>query len=122
MLIEVRLVKESVVHHLLAVRGVGIEFPPHRNHQMSVLIVDLTDPSIRVGKTSWVERMRAPGVRAPILPILNDGVEGNLPLPEFINHIETLLRRLVALARLPQTKGPIRQHRGSASQRTEAGD
>ena len=78
------------------------------------------DPGIRIGKALGIEFVRTPGIGTPVLPILHDVVEGNLPLAELPDHIERLIGCLVALPRLPQAEDPVRHHGRLAGKQTIA--
>ena len=122
MLGEVGLIEEAVGVHLFGVIGIGIELAPDRDHEMGVQVVDGLDPADGIGKAGGIELVRAPGVCAPVLPVLHDVVEGNLALAELLDHVEELVGGLVPLARLPQAEDPVGQHGGFAGEEAIAGD
>ena len=82
------------------------------------------DPMVGVGKAKGIKLVRAvgAGVAGPVLPVLHDDIQGNSAPAKLSDDIEALLRGLIALARLPQAKGPERHHRGVAGDLAIAGD
>ena len=105
-------VEEAPLLHRAEVQGGGVELRPDRDHEPGrEALVDLADPSRRIGEPLGVELVRPPLVLPPVLPVLDDGVQGDPPPPEFGEGVEALLRRLVALAALPQAEGPARHDR-----------
>ena len=89
---------------------------------MGVQVVDGLDPGDGIGKAGGIELVRAPGVGAPVLPVLHDVVEGDLALAELLDDIKRLVGGLVTLARLPEAEDPVGQHCGLAGEEAIAGD
>ena len=61
-----------------------------------------------------------PGFFAPVLPVLHDDVDRDVPAAVFADHAGQLVECLVAFARLPESEGPFRKHRRRAGQRPVA--
>ena len=80
------------------------------------------EPADRIRKAIGVKRVGPPGVALPVLPVLHDVVERDGAAAVFFNDIETLLRGLVALSRLPKTERPLRHQRSLAGQLAESGN
>src|SRR6266498_1188389 len=55
----------------------------------------------------FVELHCAPAVFAPVLPILNQGIDGDLSLPKFGSDIENFLLAVISLSTLQVTIGPL---------------
>ena len=55
-------------------------------------------------------------IATPVLPVLYDGIDGDVALAIFVEHTRQLVRSLVALAALPVTIRPKREHRSLAAQ------
>ena len=58
-------------------------------------------------------------VAAPVLPVLHDGIDGDVAATVFVEHTRKLVGCLVAFAALPIAIGPEREHRGLAAQPTD---
>lgn len=61
-----------------------------------------------------------PGFFAPVLPVLHDDVDRDVPAAVFADHAGQFVEALVAFARLPEPESPFRKHRRRAGQRTVA--
>ena len=61
-------------------------------------------------------------VGTPILPILNDAVEGNTQLAVLLHNAQRLVRRLITFLRLPISVSPKREHGDITSQMTYLGN
>src|SRR3989304_1237669 len=68
--------------------------------------VDGVEGGLGVGEAHGVEGVRAPLALRPILPVLDDHVEGEAPRAELTHRPQQLLRRLVPLAALPVPERP----------------
>ena len=58
-------------------------------------------------------------VAAPVLPVLHDGVDGDVAAAVFVEHARKLVGCLVALAALPVAVRPEREHRRLTAQPTD---
>ncbi len=88
---------------------------------MGVLPMHLVDHLLRVGEVGIEKLHRVPQVVvAPILPVLNDSVEGNPELAVPVHHGEQLGAALVPLAALVETIGPQGQHGHLATEMAHA--
>ena len=78
---------------------------------MGVLLVYVTNHLFTVGILLREEVHGVPQiVRTPILPVLDDAVEGHLQFTIPVNHAEHLGCTLVTLLALPEAKRPKREH------------
>ena len=66
--------------------------------------------------------MAPPLVRQPVLPVLDDVVDGNLPLAELRQRAHEFLLRGIALPALPEAEGPLRIQGGLAGEGAVAAD
>ena len=107
----------------IAVHGrFGAESRPHRHQQPhAVLLVQAGDggPGVRVAHGVPLEGV-PPGFFAPVLPVLHDDVDRDVPAAVFADHAGQFVETLVAFARLPEPESPFRKHRRRAGQRTVA--
>ena len=89
---------------------------------MRVQSMKRVDPGCGIREARGIELVRTPRIDRPVLPVLHDVVEGNLPPPELPDHIQRLPGGFIALPRLPQAKGPVWQHRCLAGEQTITGN
>ena len=66
--------------------------------------------------------MASPLVLLPVMPVLDDVVNRNLPLAELRKRAHELVLRGIALAALPEAEGPLRIQRGLAGEGAVAAD
>ena len=89
---------------------------------MRVARVGLVYHRLGVAEVVAQELHRVPLVVVPpVLPVLDDAVDGDTPLAVAAEHAEVLGRTLVPLAALHEAVGPQRQHGHVAGQRTHPG-
>ena len=62
------------------------------------------------------------GVAAPVLPVLDHGIDRDLQFTVFVENTGKLVTCLIALAALPEAHRPQWKHRGLACQRADTGD
>ena len=117
-------VEEQALRGQLAVcLGHRAEGGPDGDHQLGVLRVHLVDHRLGVPEVLVQELHRVPlVVVAPVLPVLDDAVDGDAALAVAVQRVEQLAAALVALAALHEAVAPQREHRHVARQRTDAGD
>ena len=92
--------------------GLRTETGPDGDHEMGMLLMDVADHLFTVGILLCQEVHGVPEVvGAPVLPVLDDAVEGHLQRTVLIDDPEKLGGTLVTLLALPETVGPQREHR-----------
>ncbi len=69
-----------------------------------------------------VHELRAPDVRAPVLPVLDDDVDGDVVVPIALLDGEELGRALVVVLRLEEAVGPLGEERRRPGGRPVVGD
>ena len=103
--------------------GLGTEACPNRNHEVSMLTVYLVNHLLAVEEVIVQELHCVPRiVRAPILPVLDNAVEGHLRLTVLVEHGKQLTRCLITLLRLPVAVGPEGEHRHLSGERAHLGN
>src|SRR5580692_8220861 len=70
----------------------------------------------RIWIIALVEPQCVPAVLSPVLPVLDQDVDRDLPFAKFGSRIQNLLLAGVALAALPETVCPTWQQRSSTGQ------
>ena len=91
--------------------GVRPEARPDGNHEVGMLLMDILDQLGTAGKILCQKVHGVPKIVAtPILPVLDDAVEGHLQLAILIYNTLRLGSRLITLLRLPVAKGPQWEH------------
>ena len=99
------------------------EAGPDRDHEMGMLLVDILNQLRACGEVLREEVHGVPQiVGAPILPVLNDAVEGHLKGTVLIDDALRLRGRLITFLRLPEAVGPKREHGHIARQPAHLGD
>src|SRR5208282_482258 len=63
---------------------------------------------------TFIESHGIPAVLTPILPILNENIDWNVPLTKFSGGVENLLLARITLTTLPKAVRPSRQQRSRA--------
>ena len=92
--------------------GLRAEAGPDGDHEVGVLLVYLVDHLLTVGILLGEEVHGVPQiVGTPVLPVLDDAVEGHLQLAVLVDHAQQFGGTLVALLALPVAVGPEREHR-----------
>ncbi len=90
---------------------------------MGMLSVDVLNQLRTCGKILREEIHGVPQVvGAPVLPVLNDAVEGHLQGTVLIDDALRLGSTLIAFLRLPEAVGPEREHRYVAREVAHLGD
>ena len=112
--IEIAAIGVALRRQLLVVLGRRIEFRPDRDHEARVHVVDLVDHLLRLGEARLVELVAAPSILGPVEPVLDDVIERDLQIAVFLDDVDDLVLRIVALARLPEAVRPFRHHHGLA--------
>ena len=114
---------EAARGECLVVVGVRIELRPHRDHEVRVVrLVDRVEQALRIRIATGIELVRAPAVRDPVLPILDDVVDGRFAASVAGEDAGDVGGRSVVLARLPVPEGPAGQHRRLAGEPPITGD
>ncbi len=67
----------------LVMVSVGVELRPYAYHESSIHRVDVIQHLLRIRITCCVEFMASPLVRQPVLPVLDDIVDRDLPSSHF---------------------------------------
>ena len=92
--------------------GLRTETRPDRDHEVGMFLMDVLDHLFAIRELLREEVHRVPQVVAtPVLPVLDDAVEGDLQLTILINDTFRFAGCLITLLRLPVTIGPERKHR-----------
>ena len=87
------------------------EARPDGDHEVGMLLVDILDHLRTLGEILSEEVHRVPLiVGAPVLPVLDDTIEGHLQLAMLIDDALRLSSTLIALLRLPEAIGPQGEH------------
>ena len=96
---------------------------PDGNHKMGMLGMDVLNQLRASGKVLREEIHSVPQiVGSPVLPVLDDAVEGHLQGTVLINDALRFRSTLIAFLRLPETVGPEGEHRHIAREVTHLGD
>ena len=96
-------VHPSLAVQFLVMVGVAIELGPYTDHKASVHLVYLFQHSLRVGVARCFKLMAAPLVFFPVVPVLDDVVNGDVAFPELRQSIGQFFLCLVAFTALPET-------------------
>ena len=92
--------------------GLRSEACPDGDHEVSMLLMDVLNHLRSLGKVLSEEVHRIPLiVGAPVLPVLDDAVEGHLQLAVLVDDALSLGSSLITLLRLPEAVGPEWEHR-----------
>ena len=84
--------------------------------------VDVVQHLFRIRIAGRVELVAPPLVRQPVLPVLDDVVDRNLPLAELREGAHQLVLGSIALPALPEAEGPLRIQGGLAGEGAVAAD
>ena len=99
--------------------GLRSEACPDGDHEVSMLLMDVLNHLRSLGKVLSEEVHRIPLiVGAPVLPVLDDAVEGHLQLAVLVDDALRLGSSLITLLRLPEAVGPKWEHRDIACEVT----
>ena len=101
---------------------VRVELGPDADHEAAVHRVDVVQHLFRIRIAGRVELVAPPLVRQPVLPVLDDVVDRNLPLAELRERAHEFLLRGIALPALPEAEGPLRIQGGLAGEGAVAAD
>ena len=86
---------------------IGVELGPYAYHEAAAHGVDGVHHLLGTGITVLVELMTAPLVVVPVLPVLDDVVDGDAALAELPQRADQLELVGIALAALPVAHGPF---------------
>ena len=102
----------------LAVLAAEIELRPHGNERVVMHLVQFLEHARRIRVALGIKQMRSPGIgsRRPVLPVLNDSIDGNFEFAQFCGHTQQLFLRCIALLALPETQFPLRHQRSVAGE------
>ena len=104
--------QETLLIKFTELLSLGSETCPDRDHEVSMLIVDILYHLRSLGKVFCQEVHSIPQiVGTPILPVLYDTVERHLQLTILIHYALRLSSSLISLLRLPEAVRPQREHR-----------
>ena len=107
----VEMEQQLLVGKFLVGLGVGAKGGPDAQFQVGSLAVHLVNHALGVTEVGVDELHGIPVVvAAPVLPVLDDAVEGHTRLPVGAEHLQQFVLRLVAFAALVEAVGPQRQH------------
>ena len=84
--------------------------------------MDAVNHALRVRIARSLERMVAPGVEFPVVPVLYDIVAGNTPTAKLTERLRNFIGSLIALTALPEAQHPLRVDRSLARQRAITAD
>ena len=98
----------------VTVLAAKVELRPHRDQRVVVHVMQLAEHGDRIGVALRVKLVRSPRIASsrPVLPVLNDAIDGNLQVAQLRGHAQQLLLRGIALLGLPETELPP-GHQGS---------
>ncbi len=91
--------------------NMGIELMYFVNHSLRIM-------EVRVQKIHGIPQI----IIAPVLPILNNTVQGHSEFPVFTHHRQQFLLAFVAFTALPKTVSPQREHRDLSREFTHTGN
>ena len=111
-----------VATHHLTYFGVLINLRPDTHHQVHVHLMQAVGQCLGIGIVLFIELHGVPPIFAPILPVLNDDVNGKLLVAESSRRLENLIGRMEAFTTMNVSQRPLRHHRGFSCQVTERGD
>ena len=95
----------------------GAEACPDTDHKVGMLLVYVLNQLLAVGKILRQEVHGVPQVvGAPVLPVLDNTIQGHLQFAVLINNALGFGSGLVTLLRLPETIGPQWKHGHIATQ------
>ena len=115
--------QQSLFIEFTELLGLGTEAGPDGDHEMGMLGMHVLDELRTSGEVLREEVHGVPQVvGAPILPVLNDTVQGHLQFTILIDNAFCLGSGLIALLRLPEAVCPQREHRYIACQLTHQGN
>ena len=99
-----------------------VELRPDANHKPASHLVNTVEHSLRMGESATLKSMVAPRVQFPIVPVLNNIVDGYLATAELAKRLFYLCRSLIALTALPKAQHPLRIYRSLARKCAIAAD
>ena len=102
------MVHPALAVELLVVVSIAIELRPYRNHEAAAHLVYTVEHGLRIGIAGRLKLMGAPLVLSPVVPVLNNVVDGDVTLAELRQVFQNLVLSLVALTALPETQHPLR--------------
>ena len=109
--------EKSLLFEFTELQGLWSEACPDTYHEVGVILVNVVYHLLAVSEILSEEVHGIPQVvRAPVLPVLNDAVEGHLQFAVLVHDAFRLLGTLVAFLRLPEAIGPQREHRHVAGE------
>ena len=85
-----------VATHHLTYLGVLINLRPDTHHQVHVHLMQAVGQCLGIGIVLFIELHGVPSIFAPILPVLNDDVNGKLLVAESSCRLENLIGRMEA--------------------------
>ena len=114
-------------------QSLGIQFPellglrteagPDRYHEVGMLLVHVLNHLLAIRKVLREEVHRVPQiVRAPVLPVLDDTIEGHLQSTILVDNALRLTSSLITLLRLPIAVSPQGEHRHITCQLAHQGN
>ena len=94
--------------HVLVNWRRGPQPAPDGNHEVEMLLVKLVDHLLGAGVFGFVEEHAPPHVvPTPVIPVLDEVVDGNAPLAVFLRDAKQFVARGVVLLALPIAVGPL---------------
>ena len=110
-----------ILQFLVMIR-IRIEFRPDTDHEPPVHRMHVIHHLLRIRIAGRLEFVAAPLVILPILPVLDDIVHRNVPLPEFRQGANQFILSRIPLPALPEAHDPLRHDRCLSGQRPIAMD
>ena len=106
----------------LVVFCVGVELRPYAYHEAAMQVVNIVKHLLGIRITLLIELMASPLVRFPILPVLDDIVNRDMPAPHFGQGFHQLFLGGIPLVALPESQCPLGHHLGLPGQSAVAPD